>query len=415
MWLKTEPFDAGHDAAGVRRARVADPPTMPDRLIPIRPDTHAQPQVADRHARTTRRRRALEGAAGLCLSRTNYEVDIEHVSRQAARRPNRRICTRIFAHFGIDLSRLTRDLTARASIVQDRQRAHAGVLAAAAEADRRARGCWPRSISARRRCARAICCSRCCSDRSWRRWSSRGRRSWLLVKPEALRDQFAQHRPRLGSRISRQARRGGAPAGGRRRAAGGRPATQALDQFTIDLTARAKQGKIDPVLGRDFEIRQIVDILMRRRQNNPILTGEAGVGKTAVVEGFALRIAEGDVPPPLAERRGAHARPGPAAGRRRRQGRVREPAQVGHRGGQGLAAADHPVHRRSAHDDRRRRPGRAERRRQPAQAGAGARRAAHDRGDDLGRVQEVLREGRGARAAVPGGQGRGADRRPGRR
>src|SRR5262249_19176229 len=75
--------------------------------------------------------------------------------------------------------------------------------------------------------------------------------------------------------------------------------TPNLDQFTIDLTAAAKNGKVDPVLGRDFEIRQIVDILTRRRQNNPILTGEAGVGKTAVVEGFALRIASGDVPPAL--------------------------------------------------------------------------------------------------------------------
>jgi len=75
--------------------------------------------------------------------------------------------------------------------------------------------------------------------------------------------------------------------------------TKSLDQFTEDLTAKAMAGKIDPVLGRDFEIRQIVDILTRRRQNNPILTGEAGVGKTAVVEGFALRIAQGDVPDPL--------------------------------------------------------------------------------------------------------------------
>ena len=73
----------------------------------------------------------------------------------------------------------------------------------------------------------------------------------------------------------------------------------ALKKFAVDLTERARGGEIDPVVGRDEEIRQIVDILMRRRQNNPILTGEAGVGKTAVVEGFALRIASGDVPPPL--------------------------------------------------------------------------------------------------------------------
>jgi type VI secretion system protein VasG len=72
--------------------------------------------------------------------------------------------------------------------------------------------------------------------------------------------------------------------------------TPALDHYTTCLTARAREGKVDPVIGRDPEIRQVIDILMRRRQNNPILTGEAGVGKTAVVEGLALRIAQGDVP-----------------------------------------------------------------------------------------------------------------------
>ncbi len=74
---------------------------------------------------------------------------------------------------------------------------------------------------------------------------------------------------------------------------------EGLARFSVDLTERARKGEIDPVSGRDEEIRQIVDILMRRRQNNPILTGEAGVGKTAVVEGFARRIAAGEVPPPL--------------------------------------------------------------------------------------------------------------------
>jgi type VI secretion system protein VasG len=76
---------------------------------------------------------------------------------------------------------------------------------------------------------------------------------------------------------------------------------EALKRFAVDLTERARKGELDPVAGRDEEIRQIVDILMRRRQNNPILTGEAGVGKTAVVEGFALRLAKGDVPPQLRE------------------------------------------------------------------------------------------------------------------
>src|SRR3954469_5605871 len=74
---------------------------------------------------------------------------------------------------------------------------------------------------------------------------------------------------------------------------------EALQRYTQDLTEQARAGKIDPVLGRDEEIRQLADILLRRRQNNPILVGEAGVGKTAVVEGFAVRLVQGDVPPPL--------------------------------------------------------------------------------------------------------------------
>ncbi|MCB4359500.1 type VI secretion system ATPase TssH [Quatrionicoccus australiensis] len=96
--------------------------------------------------------------------------------------------------------------------------------------------------------------------------------------------------------VAESAGEGDDPLLGARSHAGKSPA---LEQFTTNLTQRARDGKVDPVIGRDSEIRQLIDILMRRRQNNPILTGEAGVGKTAVVEGLALRIAAEDVPLPL--------------------------------------------------------------------------------------------------------------------
>ena len=126
------------------------------------------------------------------------------------------------------------------------------------------------------------------------------------IKLETLTDSFAQitaGSPEESLGAAEQAGAGGA-APGEASGAMSPPAMgkqEALGRFSIDLTERARKGEIDPILGRDEEIRQIVDILMRRRQNNPILTGEAGVGKTAVVEGFAQRIATGDVPPALKE------------------------------------------------------------------------------------------------------------------
>ena len=126
------------------------------------------------------------------------------------------------------------------------------------------------------------------------------------IKLETLTDTFAQitaGSPEESLGAADQAGAGGAApgetSGAMSPSAMGKQ--EALGRFSVDLTEKARKGEIDPILGRDEEIRQIVDILMRRRQNNPILTGEAGVGKTAVVEGFAQRIAAGDVPPALKE------------------------------------------------------------------------------------------------------------------
>ena len=129
------------------------------------------------------------------------------------------------------------------------------------------------------------------------------------IKPDALVDEFdaatsGSPEERMVPKDGSQTGGGAAPgeaSGAIAPAAMGKG--EALAKFCTDMTEQARTGKIDPIVGRDAEIRQVVDILMRRRQNNPILTGEAGVGKTAVVEGFALRIARGDVPPALREAR----------------------------------------------------------------------------------------------------------------
>ena len=127
-------------------------------------------------------------------------------------------------------------------------------------------------------------------------------REFAKIKIETLSDNFAQIVK--GSPEDGLAASDGFSAGSPGEASNAIPPAamgkqEALRRFASDLTARARAGALDPVTGRDEEIRQVIDILMRRRQNNPLLVGEAGVGKTAVAEGFALRIAQGDVPPML--------------------------------------------------------------------------------------------------------------------
>ncbi|MCI0378132.1 MAG: type VI secretion system ATPase TssH [Gemmataceae bacterium] len=239
-------------------------------------------------------RRALEAAAGMCLSRTNYNVELEHWILKLLE-PTDTDLPRVLKHYDVDKSKVVRELTR--SLDQLRT-GNARPPELSLEILELMREAWVLASLEYRagRIRSGYLLAALLGDRNL---SARVQKA----SPELIKISGEKLHAEVSALVSGTAEDQVAPGETVTEDAGPRPAgdskTPALDQFTMDLTARAKKGEIDPVVGRDFEIRQVIDILMRRRQNNPILTGEAGVGKTAVVEGFALQVVQGDVPPPL--------------------------------------------------------------------------------------------------------------------
>jgi type VI secretion system protein VasG len=239
-------------------------------------------------------RGALEAAAGLCLSRTHYDIEIEHYLLKLMDAPDSDLPP-IFKAFGIDRARAAKEL----GVSLDRLKSgNARTPAFSPSLVKMLQEAWTLgSLDFEAGQVRSgFTILALASNEELSRILRDTSKELAKIEVETLRKEFA----RIVS-SSAESAGGGAPSaapdGAQPQTAPGKSTN--LDQFTVDLTANARAGKIDPVLGRDAEIRQIVDILTRRRQNNPILTGEAGVGKTAVVEGFALRVANGDVPPAL--------------------------------------------------------------------------------------------------------------------
>jgi type VI secretion system protein VasG len=239
-------------------------------------------------------RSALEGAAGLCLSRTHYDIEIEHYLTKLLDSTEDDFA-KIIQHFGVDRSRLAAELGRGLDKLKS---GNARTPALSPSILKMMTEAWTiGSIDFEATQIRTgFTILALVSNDELSRLTREISKELQKIQPEALRKDFANivadsHEETVTSTAAEPG------AASPVRSPGGK--TPNLDQYTVNLTENAKKGKIDSVLGRDVEIRQIVDILTRRRQNNPILTGEAGVGKTAVVEGFALRVAHGDVPPPL--------------------------------------------------------------------------------------------------------------------
>ncbi|HSX85718.1 MAG TPA: type VI secretion system ATPase TssH, partial [Cellvibrio sp.] len=239
-------------------------------------------------------RNALEGAAGLCLSRTHYNVEIEHWLLKLLEIPDSDLLL-ILEKFEVNPGNLVRQLNRELDIIKAGNSRAPALSPTIVDL---AKNAWMlASVEyGHSKATSAHILAALMLDENLRRATEVTSGELKKILPESLRDVV---RAIVGTTTESRSSNVGDTSSGDAPAMGAPSKSPALDKFTVNLTEAAKSGKIDAVLGRDEEVRQIIDILIRRRQNNPILTGEAGVGKTAVVEGFALRIASGDVPDQL--------------------------------------------------------------------------------------------------------------------
>jgi type VI secretion system protein VasG len=244
--------------------------------------------------------KAIEGATVFCKLRGNPYVELVHWLQQIVQSPDSDL-HRIIRHFEIDSSRLAKDMT---DALDRLPRGATSISDFSPHVESAVERGWLYAtlMFGEPRVRTGHLMVGILKTSSLRNAAIAISRQFERIKADTLTDDFSQivsgsPEDKLGATDGSSIAAPGEASDAMAPAQMGKQ--EALKRFATNLTERARKGEIDPVSGRDEEIRQIVDILMRRRQNNPILTGEAGVGKTAVVEGFALRLARGDVPPPL--------------------------------------------------------------------------------------------------------------------